>query len=136
MPYVAGSDSVPAWSPDGTHIAFVRAPSGGCGVRGEVWVVNVDGTGARPLVALSGDERHPTWSPDSQSIGFSSDVADPGNYDLYTVRADGTQRVRRTSDAEDDVGPSWGADGIVYTRGTFNCGGGSNQRLWFLPLSD
>ena len=136
MPYVAGSDSVPAWSPDGKHSAFVRAPSDGCGVRGEVWVVNVDGTGARPLVALSGDERHPTWSPDSQSIGFSSDVADPGNYDLYTVRADGTQRVRRTSDAEDDVGSSWGADGIVYTRGTFNCGGGSNQRLWFLPLSD
>ena len=137
MPYEAGSkDSVPAWSPDGTRIAFVRAPSGDCGVRGEVWVVNVDGTGARPLLALSGDERHPTWSPDSHRIAFSSDAPDRGNYDLYTAHADGTQLVRRTSDAEDDVGPSWGADGIVYTRGTFNCRGGSNQRLWFLPLSD
>ena len=138
MPSGAGStkDSVPAWSPDGERIAFIRSPIGDCTVaRGDVWIVSADGTDAHRLVALTGDERHPTWSPDSEKVAFSSDAAERGNYDLYTVDADGSHLVRRTRDAKDDVGPSWGADGIVYTRGTFECtSGGANQRLWFLPL--
>jgi TIR domain/WD40-like Beta Propeller Repeat len=126
---------VPAWSPDGTRIAFIRA-SGECPTPGDVWILNADGTDAHRLLALSGDERHPTWSPDNRKIAFSSDVADPGNYDLYTVNADGSHMVRRTADAEDEVGPSWGADGIVYARGAFNCAGATHQRLWFARLHD
>jgi Tol biopolymer transport system component len=137
--YAVGTKmSVPAWSPDGTRIAFIRAPIGNCaGVQGDVWIVNADGTGAHRLIELSGDERHPTWSPDSRKIVFSSDAAEPENYDLFTVDADGSDLTRRTSDAEDEVGPSWGMGGVVYTRGTFDCSsGGTGQRLWFAPLGD
>lgn len=128
--------SVPAWSPDGTRIAFVRSFAH-CPEQGDIWILNAaDGSGAHRLLQLSGDERHPTWSPDSKQIAFSSNVADPRNYDLYTVDADGSDLAQRTTDAADEVGPSWGASGIVYARGSFNCGGGSNQELWLAQPGD
>jgi hypothetical protein len=126
---------VPAWSPDGTRLAYVRA-SGHCPEQGDIWILNADGADAHLLLALSGDERHPTWSPDSKQIAFSSNVADPRNYELYTVDADGNHLVQRTSDAKDEVGPSWGGNGIVYARGDFKCGGGSDQQLWFGQLHE
>jgi Tol biopolymer transport system component len=130
-------DVIPAWSPDGKRIAFIRKEADNGCARGEVWIVDADGDGsdAHQLVALSGDERHPTWSPNSKEIVFSSNVADRENYDLYSVRVDDGHRVRLTRTANDDeVGPSWGAEGILYARGTFDCPTGRLQRLWFLPL--
>ena len=127
--------SVPAWSPDGTRLAFVRS-FGDCPEQGDIWVLNADGSDAHRLRQLSGDERHPTWSPDSKQIAFSSNVADPRNYDLYTVDADGSHSTGRTTDAADEVGPSWGASGIVYARGSFKCGGGTNQELWLAQPGD
>jgi TIR domain/WD40-like Beta Propeller Repeat len=127
--------AVPAWSPDGTRLAYVRAASH-CPEQGDIWILNADGADAHRLLALSGDERHPTWSPDSKQIAFSSNVADPRNYELYTVDADGNHLVQRTSDPQDEVGPSWGGNGIVYARGAFKCGGGSDQQLWFGQLHD
>jgi hypothetical protein len=128
-------DLLPAWSPDGTRITFIRKkPDDDC-APGDLWIVNADGRNAHPLVALPSDERHPTWSPNGRKIVFSSNVDDRGNYDLYTVKADGSHRVRLTRDTDDEVGPSWGADGILYARGIFDCkNGGRSQRLWFLPL--
>src|SRR5438093_375233 len=55
----------PAWSPDGTKIAFNN--------YGEIWVMNADGTDAKNLTTdpyLFDD--HPTWSPDGTKIAFST----------------------------------------------------------------
>lgn len=59
-----------AWSPDGSRIAFRRGNNAG---DDKVWVENADGTSVFPLeIGGAGDKRHPTWSPDSSKIAYST----------------------------------------------------------------
>jgi len=46
----------PAWSPDGSKIAFVW--------DGSIWIMNSDETDQRRLTNHPRDEFNPTWSPD------------------------------------------------------------------------
>ena len=59
------------YSPDGTMIAFLRAPVGDSNQL-RVFVMNADGTGARPLTTELGSwtETDLAWSPDSKRIAF------------------------------------------------------------------
>lgn len=99
----------PAWSPDGTRIAYLR--------NGAVWVMAADGSGARSLTPGRSLLRDPSWSPDGTRILFASDG---GSEDLWTVPADGSaqaQRLLRTRpDAELEA--SWSPDGrqLVFVR--------------------
>jgi TolB protein len=56
----------PAWSPDGTQIAFDRFER--CFRCTGVWVMNADGSSAHELVM---DGRRPTWSPDGTKLALS-----------------------------------------------------------------
>jgi eukaryotic-like serine/threonine-protein kinase len=69
-------DRGPAWSPDGTRIAFYSDRSGVY----DMWAVRPDGSG---LVALTSDSRQsgfPAWSPEGNAIAFGFDrwfIVDP-----------------------------------------------------------
>jgi Tol biopolymer transport system component len=103
-------DDEPAWSPDGRSIAYVRT---GGESMGDVWLVDADGANARPLMANDPpfEQRSPAWSPDGALIAFTSahEIIGPrsGDYQLYTVRADGTELTRRTSSPVDKRHPAW-----------------------------
>jgi Tol biopolymer transport system component len=59
------------WSPDGTRIAFLRAPAaGGDGCR--IFVMNADGSAPHQLTTTAGawTETDFRWSPDSAQIAF------------------------------------------------------------------
>jgi Tol biopolymer transport system component len=67
----------PAWSPDGTEIAF----DSNCeGAWFQVYVMQADGSHFRRMTNSEGHDRHPTWSPDNRQIAFDSNrnLADPG----------------------------------------------------------
>ena len=61
----------PAWSPDGTKIAFVSAREG----TPHVYVMNADGTGTRRLSDSDQEDEHPSWSADGATIVFSREGA-------------------------------------------------------------
>jgi serine/threonine protein kinase len=54
------------------------------------------------------------WSPDSSLITYTTDVN--GNWDIYTMAADGSNHLRLTDDESQDGWPSWTPDGsgIVF----------------------
>jgi dipeptidyl aminopeptidase/acylaminoacyl peptidase len=69
----SGLDDLPAWSPDGKKLAFVRGQSG-------VYVIRGDGSGVRRVLPIAGRGATlvdpPQWSPDGGRIAFDrwSDV--------------------------------------------------------------
>jgi len=83
----------------------------------EIYVMNPDGTGMRPLTNNRSNDADPAWSPDGSQVAFESVTGDV--FDLYVVQADGsgwyqvTDEVNRT-----DVQPSWSPDGttLVFSR--------------------
>ena len=84
----------PAWSPDGTKIAYVSTGRTGY----EIFVMNADGSNPVQLTN-NGDDEQPAWSPDGTKIAFWSDryVADFGQHDreIYTMNAtDGSNQTR------------------------------------------
>ena len=102
----------PAWSPDGTKIAFASAREGSF----DIYVMNRDGTGATRLTSTKQNDQHPTWSPDGSRIAFSrfSDVDH-----LYVMNADGTGTRRLTDDdLTAEAEPAWAPDGnwIAYSH--------------------
>ena len=59
-------DRGPAWSPDGTRIAFYSDRSGGY----EVWAIRPDGSGLAVLTRDTGIPGFPIWSPDGANLTF------------------------------------------------------------------
>lgn len=79
-------DGAPAWSPDGTKVAF-HSDRGG---NYDIWVVNVDGSGLTRLTASNDSDGYPVWKPDGTRIAFIR-----GN-ELWTMNPDGTDQKRIT----------------------------------------
>jgi TolB protein len=100
----------PSWSPDGRLIAFASKRAGSF----DLFVMNADGTGARPITSTKEDDGHPTWSPDGTRIAFSRGAAGA----LYVTSADGSGVKRVTSDTASESHPAWSPDGrfIAYVR--------------------
>lgn len=112
------SDRAPAWSPDGSRIAFASTRDGG---ESEIYRMNADGTGQVRLTRTAAHvtDHAPSWSPGGHYIVFSSDRASVFNVEIYRMRMNGTEQVRMTRTAEgiDDNSPEYTPDGrrVVFS---------------------
>jgi Tol biopolymer transport system component len=109
-------DYSPAWSPDGSKIAFASDRDG----APELYVVNADGSGVTRITQNVGFVGRPAWSPDGGTIAFDCEV-ETGNRDLCAASAAGTGVTRLTSDPAADLGPAWSPDGtrIAFATARF-----------------
>jgi Tol biopolymer transport system component len=105
----------PAWSPDGTTIAF----SGGRydDDRG-VYLMSADGSGIRRVSTAPGTgDFSPAWSPDGKTIAFTGGARCAE--ELWVVQADGSGERPILNDPEySPSGQSWSPDGtmIAFSR--------------------
>jgi Tol biopolymer transport system component/CxxC motif-containing protein (DUF1111 family) len=102
----AFNDSMPAYSPNGTKIAFVRSPT--ITTMGKIWTMNADGSMQMQVTVDMGNDERPTYSPDGTQIAFDTNA--DGNYEIYKVAATGGLATRLTNNAASDRNPSWSPD--------------------------
>ena len=129
----------PRYSPDGKRIAFVH-DSGG---RGQICVMNADGSKAENLSKNNYCDRSPRWSPDGKAIAFMSDRA--GDWDIYVMKSDGTDPRRLAGNPGLDRAVDWSPDGTKIAWESHVSGrpnvwivdaGGENSRPLIAPDQD
>ena len=68
-----GRDYAPTYSPDGTRVAFISGLLGEQGEENlEVYVMDADGENVQRVTRNLGSERHVAWSPDGNSLIYTS----------------------------------------------------------------
>ncbi|NOZ93721.1 MAG: hypothetical protein GXP47_03135 [Acidobacteria bacterium] len=126
----------PSWSPDGKWIVFeADRPVDDGGFRGEIWKVRADGSG---LAALTSDEdfddRQPNWSPTGERILFQRHRPGEEDWDIFTIRPDGSDLLRTTATPSSDTDASFSPDGrwIVYSS---DYGGLPAPNIFVIPAT-
>jgi len=127
-----GSDPVvqdfdPAWSPDGTKLAFVSSRTT---VAYEIFTMNADGSAQTAVTNTGRGELQPAWSPDGTKIAFSS--FRDNNSEIYVMNADGSAQTRLTNTSLASEGePAWSPDGTKIAFAC-NCPSGFGFDIWVM----
>ncbi len=95
----------PAWSPDGTRIAF----AGRNAINYDIFVMPASGGDPIRLTNGEGSNMHPAWSPDGTRIGFESNR--DGVWDVYTINPQGGDLTNVTNSPSNDGNIAWSPDG-------------------------
>jgi Tol biopolymer transport system component len=118
-------DGDPAWSPDGSSVAFTSNRN----LNDDVFVMNVDRTGLNNLTSNQPDDRRPAWSPDGSKIAFESNRN--GNWEVYVMNADGGNPKNLSDNAAWDGEPAWSPDG---SKVAFTSDRGGNYDIYVMNL--
>ncbi|MFQ6618022.1 MAG: peptidase MA family metallohydrolase, partial [Fidelibacterota bacterium] len=103
--------SSPAWSPDGSRIAF-----SGLNVSGnnDIYIFSIRDGSIKKLTNDFYDDRDPSWSPDGSVLVFSSDrthFGDEGYYNIFSIHISTGSIEYITYGPFNDYSPVWSPDG-------------------------
>jgi dipeptidyl aminopeptidase/acylaminoacyl peptidase len=144
---ILGPGVEPAWSPDGSMIAFKRSSEDG---STGIYVMSANGTDVRRLTMNpSGEDENPSWSPDGSTIAFSRStfvtttpdpVASRAHRDIYIVNPDGANLTEWIGGPTDDFAPDWMPDGtgiaFIRVEDPASQGAEGTPQVWMLRRGD
>lgn len=98
----------PRQSPEGTRISYFTV---GKGIKPAIWTMDVDGTNTVGLTDpdVDGVSRQASWNSSSTQFVYSSMKS--GDFDIWTMRTDGSSKKRITNILGDEAKPVWSPDG-------------------------
>ncbi|PYP50155.1 MAG: hypothetical protein DMD45_12265 [Gemmatimonadetes bacterium] len=113
----------PAFSPDGSHIAFTSTRDG----QPEVYVMDADGSNAARLTNSPGLDGDPSFSADGQAVVFHSQRT--GHRQVYLQPITSSVAVPLTQEPADNSQPSMSPDGEVIA---FVSNRDGNNHIWLM----
>lgn len=107
----SGEETRPRWSPDGRQVAFYANKGNKNDKLFDLWVIGVDGSGAKKLAGdVVVDEAGPAWSPDGSTVFYVKRDFKRDN-PVQWARVDGSGKGML------DTGTQLNADLAVYAAG-------------------
>ncbi len=101
----------PAWSPDGTKIAYVAFEER----HSKVFIQGVADESRELIANFPGINGAPAWSPDGRRLALT--LSKDGNPEIYVLDLDTRRLKRLTKNRVIDTEPAWSPDGrdIIFT---------------------
>lgn len=93
--------SAPAWSPDGTKIAYCSKIKG---IR-QIWIYDFNTKEEKQITQGPGNKENPTWAPNSLHLIFNS--SDANSSELYLINLNQRDAVKISSGSGEKRYPSW-----------------------------
>jgi eukaryotic-like serine/threonine-protein kinase len=113
IPSQPGGDFEPAWSPDGSMIAYTSIRSN----FPQIFVFDIATEKTTQLTNTTGGNRQPAWSPDGKKLAFSS--YRKGSWQIWITDTDGTNPVAWSIQINGAAfSADWSPDGtsMVYSQ--------------------
>lgn len=126
QPDVQRVDRFPAWSPDGSLIAYLHDAGPTPDTTDVTGLYVLDLEADSTWLAVEGLATSPDWRPDGERIAFAAG-------DIYTIRSDGSD-FEQVSTFRSSFRPRWSTDGQIISFG--RSGTQAQVGIWFAHLSD
>jgi eukaryotic-like serine/threonine-protein kinase len=126
----------PAWSPDGSMLAYTTRtvdinPQNGVG-QSELWTINVNSGATRRLGELA-NAVEVSWSPHGMRLAVSIQASGTRQMDVVTIDATRGEPTPLVVDPSTDWSPVWSPDGrFVY----FISDRSGSMNLWRVPVNE
>jgi TolB protein len=103
------NNGFPSWAPDGKRLVYKRGK--------QLVVITIDDRKVTPITDGSHWDNFPQWSPRGDVIMFTTDR--DGDFELYTVKPDGSSPKRITNMPGNDAHSVWSNDGewVIFSSG-------------------